>query len=254
MKKLLIFIIIFIYSIEINGREIGQTEITAEDGVEVFQDEKYYLLKKNVKIESDNFVLTGDLIKIYFEEDLYDIKIIDAKGKANLQSNAHNIIAVGDELYFIIDQEKIIINGLGSNLITDNIKMLSDGKIEVNNLNGDFNLFGKNSSIETENIIVIGKKIDGVFVPGSTTNEIALLNVEDKKIAYVKSDGTEMFANRIKYNKKTSIIELEENVKIIDESETVTGDYGTINSNTNSYKIRSKETKRVKVIISNSDE
>ncbi len=254
MKKLLIFIIIFIYSIEINGREIGQTEITAEDGVEVFQDEKYYLLKKNVKIESDNFVLTGDLIKIYFEEDLYDIKIIDAKGKANLQSNAHNIIAVGDELYFIIDQEKIIINGLGSNLITDNIKMLSDGKIEVNNLNGDFNLFGKNSSIETENIIVIGKKIDGVFVPGSTTNEIALLNVEDKKIAYVKSDGTEMFANRIKYNKKTSIIELEENVKIIDESETVTGDYGTINSNTNSYKIRSKETKRVKVIISDSDE
>ncbi len=254
MKKLLIFILIFIYSVEINGREIGQTEITAEDGVEVFQDEKYYLLKKNVKIESDNFVLTGDLIKIYFEKDLYDIKIIDAKGKANLQSNAHNIIAVGDELYFIIDQEKIIINGLGSNLITDNIKMLSDGKIEVNNLNGDFNLFGKNSSIETENIIVIGKKIDGVFVPGSTTNEIALLNVEDKKIAYVKSDGTEMFANRIKYNKKTSIIELEENVKIIDESETVTGDFGTINSNTNSYKIRSKETKRVKVIISDSDE
>ena len=65
MKYLSIFILIVFYSIELISREVGQTEITAEDGVEVFQDEKYYLLKKNVKIESDNFILLGDLIKIY---------------------------------------------------------------------------------------------------------------------------------------------------------------------------------------------
>ena len=55
MKYLSVFILIFFYSIELISREIGQTEITAEDGIEVFQDEKYYLLKKNVKILSDNF-------------------------------------------------------------------------------------------------------------------------------------------------------------------------------------------------------
>ena len=49
MKYLSIFILIFFYSVELISREAGQTEITAEDGVEVFQDEKYYLLKKNVK-------------------------------------------------------------------------------------------------------------------------------------------------------------------------------------------------------------
>ena len=32
------------------ARDVGQTEITTEDGIEVFQDEKYYLLKKNVEI------------------------------------------------------------------------------------------------------------------------------------------------------------------------------------------------------------
>tara|TARA_B100001057_G_scaffold109800_1_gene107781 strand:- start:13643 stop:14404 length:762 start_codon:yes stop_codon:yes gene_type:complete len=253
MKKF-IFILFFFYSIEINGREFGQTEITAEDGVEVFQDERYYLLKKNVQIESDNFILSGNLIKIYFDKDLYDIKIIDAKGDVNLNSNLHNIIAKGEELYFIIDEEKIMINGINSYLATDSIKMFSDEKIHVNNTNGDFNLFGDNSSIKTKDILVKGKEIYGVFEPNSNINDISLLTVEDKKIAYVMSNDTEMFANKIKYNKKTSVIELEENVKIIDQGEVVTGDFGSINTNTNSYKIKSKESKRVKVIISENNE
>lgn len=254
MKNLLILVLIFSCTSKIIGREIGQTEITAEDGVEVFQDQKYYLLKKNVRIESDNFILSGDEIKIYFENDLYDIKILDVKGNADLNSNVHNITAVGEDLYFIIDQERIIINGINSNLITDNIKMLSDEKIQVDNLNGNFNLIGDNSSIEAQNIIVKGRQISGVFVPGSNTNEISILNVEDKNIAYVKSANTEMYANKIKYNKETSIIELEDNVKIIEGGETVTGDYGTINTNTNSYKIKSKNSKRVRVVISNNNE
>ncbi len=253
MRNFIIFILVF-YSIKIIAREVGQIEITAEDGVEVFQDEKYYLLKKNVNIESDNFILTGDLIKIYFEKDLYDIKIIDAKGDTSLNSKIHNVDAKGEKLYFLIDQEKITINGRDSYLITNNIKMHSDENITVNNLTGNFNLFGDNSSIETDNIIVKGKKIDGNFIPGSITNEISVLNVEDKKIAYVKSNDTEMFANKINYNKETSIIELEDNVKIIDKGETVTGDIGTINTNTNSYKIKSKVSKRVKVIISDNNE
>tara|TARA_B100001057_G_scaffold419223_1_gene438880 strand:+ start:1072 stop:1224 length:153 start_codon:yes stop_codon:yes gene_type:complete len=40
--------IIFIFFIVTNlyAREIGETEITTEDGIEVYQNEKYYLLKK----------------------------------------------------------------------------------------------------------------------------------------------------------------------------------------------------------------
>ena len=254
MKYLSIFILIFFYSVELISREAGQTEITAEDGVEVFQDEKYYLLKKNVKIESDNFILLGDLIKIYFEKDLYDIKIIDAKGNAKLNSNLHNIMANGEEIYFIVDEEKIMISGVNSQLITDNIKMISDENINVNNLNGDFSLFGEKSSLETDNIIVKGKKIDGTFSPNSNISEILILNVKDEKLAYVKSENTDMFANEINYNKDTSLINLIGNVKIIDDGEIVTGDYGTINTNNNSYKIKSKNSKRVKVLISENDE
>ena len=48
--------------------------------MEVYQKEKYYILKKNVEIESDNFKLTAQDVKAYFEKDLYDITVIYSKG------------------------------------------------------------------------------------------------------------------------------------------------------------------------------
>ena len=43
MKLIINIIIIFLISIILNAREIGETEITTEDGIEVFQNEKFYL-------------------------------------------------------------------------------------------------------------------------------------------------------------------------------------------------------------------
>ncbi|MDC0192374.1 hypothetical protein OAJ89_03540 [Alphaproteobacteria bacterium] len=64
MKK--IFFLVIFLSFSAIGREEGQTEITTEEGIEVFQKEKYYLLKKNVLIESDEFILSADLVKAFF--------------------------------------------------------------------------------------------------------------------------------------------------------------------------------------------
>ena len=66
MIKLLIIIIFF--SSSTLSREVGQTEITTDEGIEVFQNEKYYLLKNNVQIISDDFQLDADLVKAYFEK------------------------------------------------------------------------------------------------------------------------------------------------------------------------------------------
>ena len=99
MKTFLI-IIIFLFSNLSFARNIGETQITTEEGIEVFQNEKYYLLKKNVKIESDNFTLYGDTIKIFFDKDLYDIQIIDAVGNVRLDSIEYNMKASGDYLLF----------------------------------------------------------------------------------------------------------------------------------------------------------
>ena len=254
MKFVVNFLLIILITCNVYAREIGQTEITAEDGIEVYQDEKYYLLKKNVKIESDDLNLIGDTIKIYFDEDLYDIKKIDANGNVNIISKTNDINANGTKVVFYTNKEEIFIDGLGSKLTTKNITMISDGFINVKNLVGEFILNGTNSKITTENITIEGNLIEGFFNSESNLNDIKNIKVTDEKLAYVKSNDTEMYANLIKYNKETSLIELEDNVKIIDGSETITGDYAEINTETNSYKINSNNSKSVKVIISNNND
>ena len=254
MKFVVNFLLIILITCNVYAREIGQTEITAEDGIEVYQDEKYYLLKKNVKIESDDLNLIGDTIKIYFDEDLYDIKKIDANGNVSIISKTNDINANGTKVVFYTNKEEIFIDGLGSKLTTKNITMISDGFINVKNLVGEFILNGTNSKITTENITIEGNLIEGFFNSESNLNDIKNIKVTDEKLAYVKSNDTEMYANLIKYNKETSLIELEDNVKIIDGSETITGDYAEINTETNSYKINSNNSKSVKVIISNNNE
>ena len=86
MKLIIKVIIISFFSITLNAREIGETEITTEDGIEVFQNEKFYLLKQNVKIESDNFTLSADEVKIDFDKSLYDITELDAYGNVDFYS------------------------------------------------------------------------------------------------------------------------------------------------------------------------
>ena len=254
MKFVLINILLLIISSYLTAREIGETEITAEEGIEVFQDEKYYLLKKNVKILSDNFVLSGDLVKIYFDQDLYDIKNINAIGKVNLIANNQEIEAKGEKINFTIDNEEITVQGFNSILILRTTEMLSDGKIIVNNTSGSFSVNGANSSLKTENISITGNNIAGIFESNDQVSDIYKLEVNDENIAYVDTNNNEMFANIIKYNKEISLIELEKNVKIISDGETITGDYATIDTKNNSYKIRSDNSKKVRVLISNNNE
>ena len=43
--KFLNFVLILLFSSILSAREIGETEILTDEGIEVFQKEKYYLLK-----------------------------------------------------------------------------------------------------------------------------------------------------------------------------------------------------------------
>ena len=86
MKQIIKVILILLFSTTLASREIGETEITTEDGIEVYQKEKFYLLKKNVKIESDSFTLSADKVKIDFEENLYDLIELYAEGNVDFYS------------------------------------------------------------------------------------------------------------------------------------------------------------------------
>ena len=253
MKPFISISLILFFSSFAISREIGETEITTEDGIEVFQNEKYYLLKKNVKISSDNFILNADNVKISFAESLYDIKEIDAKGKVNFKSTEFSMEGVGQTLLFEVEIEQLKVEGVNSELKTQGIEMFSDGFIQVNNQKGNFSLRGLKSKLISEDILIKAEFIDGIFSNNLGTKEINSINVVDKKISYVKNNDTEMYAKKINFDSKNSIIELIDNVTIIRNEEKITGDYGTLDTKNNSYKIKSSNQSNVKIIIQNNE-
>ena len=73
------------------------------------------------------------------------------------------------------------------------------------------------------------------------------------KKSHIKNKDTEMYAKKIIFNEDKSTIELIDNVTIIRNEEKITGDYGTLDTSNNSYKIRSNNQNKVKVIIQNNE-
>ena len=253
MRLIFSITVVILFSFNILAREIGETEITTEDGIEVFQDEKYYLLKKNVKILSDNFNLKAKDVRIDFGKSLYDITELNAKGEVNFISSKFGLSSKSQSLKFEVKNEKLRVDGKNSELITKDIEMYSDGFIEVNNLNGKFKLEGINSKLINEDIFIKAEKIEGIFSNIGDEREITFLNVIDKKVSYVKNNNAEMYAKKINFDNKTSIIELIDNVIINRNGEKITGDYGTLDTKNNSYKIKSNKDTKVKVIIQNNE-
>ena len=252
MIKLLI---IFLFcSPSILSREVGQTEITTDEGIEVFQKEKFYLLKKNVSIISDNFELKADLVKAYFDKDLYDISKIESETDVILKSSK-GILAKGNKINFSTKNENITIKGNNSSLTYGNIYMFSQDLVKVDNLNGNFLIKGNGAELKTDSIHIFGSLIKGNFVTIDKVNEVEKLYVEDDKQANIKTEKINMFAKKANYNKQDNIIELFENVKVIRGNEIITGDYANIDTLNESYKVKSNnDNKKVKVLISQTNE
>ena len=235
------------------GREQGQTEITTEEGIEVFQKEKYYLLKKNVLIESDEFILSADLVKAFFEKDLYDIQKIESEGNVNFTSSkGYN--GVGEKLDFSMKNNLINIFGNNALLNMENLIMKSNKYIMIDDSKGKFKLEGSISELTTDNMNIIGSSIDGSYQEINGINEINNLIVKSDEITEITTDKLKMFSSKAVYSKKDNIIELFDNVKVIRNNEIIVGDYAKINTLNESYKVSSKESKKVKVLIDNTNE
>ena len=247
--KYFLLILVF-YSFQIFAREAGQTEITTDEGIEVFKKEKYYLLKKNIKITSDEFNLKADeLVKAFFNEGLYDVIQIISEGNVVLTSNK-GMKAIGERVNFNIKDENIIINGKDSILTTNQVEMKSDGIIKVNNLTGLFTLKGPKSNLISEDINITGNLIDGKFINIEDVNEVESLYVEDNTEVNIKTDTLDMYALKAIYDKKNNIIELFDKVKVIRDKESIVGDYARINTLDESYKVTSnKSDKKVRVLL-----
>ena len=246
-------IIVILISKNLIALDANQTEITTDEGIEIFQEEKYYLLKKNVEIVSNNFTLSADIVKAYFDKDLYDIIKIESLENVILSSQ-NGIIAKGQKIFFSIKEEKILIEGVKSSLINNEMQMFSDVSIEINNYTGEFKLRGDNSELINNDLNIRGSIIDGFFVNNNDINEVNSLYVQDENEINIRTSKINMYAKKSNYSKENNLIELFENVKIIRSNETIIGDYAKINILNESIKVTSDKTSNKVKILLNNDE
>ena len=246
-------IILILISKNLIALDANQTEITTDEGIEIFQEEKYYLLKKNVEIVSNNFTLSADIVKAYFDKDLYDIIKIESLENVTLSSQ-NGIIAKGQKIFFSIKEEKILIEGVKSSLINNEMQMFSDVSIEINNYTGEFKLRGDNSELINNDLNIRGSIIDGFFVNNNDINEVNSLYVQDENEINIRTSKINMYAKKSNYSKENNLIELFENVKIIRSNETIMGDYAKINILNESIKVSSDKTSNKVKILLNNDE
>ncbi len=196
----ILFIISILISKNLIALDANQTEITTDEGIEIFQEEKYYLLKKNVEIVSNNFTLSADIVKAYFDKDLYDIIKIESLENVTLSSQ-NGIIAKGQKIFFSIKEEKILIEGVKSSLINNEMQMFSDVSIEINNYTGEFKLRGDNSELINNDLNIRGSIIDGFFVNNNDINEVNSLYVQDENEINIKTSKINMYAKKSNYSK-----------------------------------------------------
>ncbi len=249
MKKIIFFLLL---ASSLIAREKGQTEITTDGGIEVFQKEKYYLLKKNVKIISDDFILTADQVKAFFEKDLYDIQNIESEGNVKFISTKGSKVS-GDKLFFSSLNSNMLVSGLNSSLKMENLEMQSDEFIQIDDLSGSFVLKGSSSILKTKDLTIVGDYIEGEYQKVDSKNEIIKLNVLDENLTEITTDNLKMYSSKALYSQKNNIIELFDNVKVIRENETIIGDYAKINTLDESYKVKSNKSNKVKILINNNE-
>ena len=149
-----------------------------------------------------------------------------------------------------------LINIFGNNALLnmDNLIMKSDNYIMIDDSKGKFKLEGNISELTTDTMNIIGSSIDGSYQEINEINEINNLVVKSDKITEITTDKLKMFSSKAVYSKKDNIIELFDNVKVIRNNEIIIGDYAKINTLNESYKISSKESNKVKVLIDNTNE
>ncbi|PPR47581.1 MAG: hypothetical protein CFH19_00424 [Alphaproteobacteria bacterium MarineAlpha5_Bin9] len=243
--------LIFIFLLgHVQSKELGQTEITTKDGIEVYQKEKYYLLKNEVKIISDNLKLNADVVKAYFDKDLYDIRLINSRGNVEIESK-EGLQVMGEIVDYNVKNEDIYVEGKNAFLKNNQFTMISNKSIKLDNALGEFKIIGSNSELITEETQIKGESIIGNYSNINGENIIKKLIVTDKIISNIKTSKMDLYAIKAEYDKENNLIKLFEKVKVIREDETITGDYAEINTLDESYKIESKDSERVKVILNN---
>ena len=228
----------------------SELTVEADDSLEWFEKEKYYLAKGNVLLTKDGLKLNANRVEAHYEEKKGEnvLKAIIAEG--NIILTKGKIKATGKLMTYNVKKKLAKISGSFQTFSSPSVHLESNKLLMFNDLDNEAEAIGKVKVILMNKTKIYADSIKAHFTGKAKTLQKAV--AKGNVIIENKLQGKKSKADFGIYNSSSEIIKLTGNVVIINQGSTIRGSKGITNIKTGMSKIKGDLVKgeRVKGVFS----
>ena len=247
---LLFYLIFFTYPFSVlskndNAESKSQLTVEADESLEWFEKEKYYLAKGNVLLTKDGLRLNANKVKADYEEKKGEnvLKKIIAEGNVTLIKG--KVKATGQFMTYDVEKKIALMLGSFQTFSSTSGYIESNKVLMYNDTNNKAEAKGNVIIILVNKTKIYADNIKAEFTGKEKTLKKAIAN--GNVIIENNIKGKKSKANIGIYNSSNETIELKGNVVIINQGSTIIGSQGITNIKTGISKITSNPDKKDRV-------
>ena len=219
--------------------------VEADESLEWFEKEKYYLAKGNVILLKDGLKLLANKVTANYKEEKGEnvLKVIVAEGNVILTKGTNK--ATGTFITYYVDKKLALMSGPFQTFLSPSGYIESNKKLMFNDSTNKAEAIGKVKIILTNKTIIYADNIKANFTgkAKSLKDAIAKGNV----IIENNQEGKKSKADIGIYNSSKDVIKLKGNVIILNQNSKITGSNGITNIKTGISKITGSPNKKERV-------
>ena len=232
-KYILIFYLILClnphlaFSKEEKNNRTSQLTVEADESIEWFEKEKYYLARGNVVLEKDGLILRANFVKAMYLDENGENVLTKITAKKNVFLSKGKAKASGEFMTYDLKTKIVVMTGQFQTFSSPSGYIESKKMIQFNDFNNKAEASGEVKIILPNKTKIFGDNIKADFTgkDKSLTKATAKGNV----IIENTEKGQKSKADLGIYNSSDSIIKLRGNVVIINKKSTIKGSRGTTN-------------------------
>tara|TARA_B100001175_G_C19375038_1_gene573686 strand:+ start:154 stop:924 length:771 start_codon:yes stop_codon:yes gene_type:complete len=243
ISHLFYFLFFLFFSQKSFGENDKSLTVEADNSIEYFEKEQYYLASGNAIASKDGIILKANKIKAFFQNNEDDNQIELIYGIGNVSITKNKILAKGEHVVYNLKKETIKFSKGNQFFKTQNFYIESKTSLSYDKRKHVANGKGKVKIILEKNVEILADQIKAIF----SKNDNSLLEAIGKGNIKISTKSSKSYAKNAKYSKRTNIILLEGDVKIIQNNLSISGQSGMTNLITGISKIiGNKKKQRVK--------
>ena len=221
-----------------------ELKVEADESLEWFEKEKYYLAKGNVILTKDGLILNASKVRANYQEDNGEnvLKMIIANGNVVLIKG--RIKATGEFMRYNVKDKIALISGTFQTFTSPSGYIESNKKLIFNDNTNKAQAIGRVKIILKNKTKIFADRVNADFTGKAKSLQKAIAKGNVVIENYI--DGKKSQADIGIYNSKKETIELKGNVKIINQGSVIMGSKGINNIKTGISKITGNLKQRVK--------